>query len=90
MRVETGTVVEMKQLMLASSLNTGDSPARKSLRVSGGKLPVQRLMKRLHMGDCLSLDSRAKAAHCVLDFRKLWHCMGCESKETTCATLPMF
>ena len=89
MRVETGSVVEMKELMLASSLDTGDSTACKSCCDSAGKLPVQGGMKGAHLGDCFSFDGRTKAAHCILDFRKLWHCLGNEPRETTCATRMM-
>ena len=69
MRVETGSVVEMKELMLTSSLDTDDSLACKSFRYTRGKLALQRGMKRAHNGDCFAFDGRAKAAHCVLDFR---------------------
>ena len=69
MSVETRSVVEMKELVLASSLYADDSLPCKSFRYTSGKLPLQRGMKRAHKGDCFSFDGRAKAAHCVLDFR---------------------
>ena len=68
MSMEHRAAVEMNELVLSSSLDSGDAPALELYRFVVRKLTSERGMQRAHGGDSLAFDCSSKAAHRFLNF----------------------
>src|SRR5512143_2242425 len=88
-RVNSGTVVEMKKLMLSSSLDFNDSLLTQSSRARVGKLSGNGGMKRLCFRYCLSFHGFFQPLHCFFYLWQLGHFPSEETEKDTCAKYTM-
>ena len=61
--MQRSTVIEVKQVMLASSLHSNDLPLLQEQRFLFGKLSSKSRMKRAHGRDRLSFDRFPETTH---------------------------
>lgn len=69
MRMKHGSVGEVEQLMLASSLDFDDLLLTQSSRCRVGKLSLECGVMGARSRYCLAFDGSAQPLHCFFDFR---------------------
>jgi hypothetical protein len=73
MHVKDSSVVEVKQLMLATPFDVAHSRPSQSAKDAAGDPPPKRRMKQSHARDGRTANRGAKIASRSLDFRQLGH-----------------